>query len=218
MRQSRFRGNDRSQIPTNPKRRQRWQRSQSPRSTRSKLEQFVFTAVDEIGATLNAALVVIGDRLGLYRALAGAGPLDAAELAARTGTAERVRARVAERAGRGRLRRRTTRRAAATAPARAGRRARRRGQPHVPPGLFQLALGAVIDSPRIAQAMRTGEGVGWHEHGADVHDGCERFFRPGYTANLVATWLPALDGVVAQARARRDASPTSAAATARRRS
>src|SRR5437660_4580364 len=54
-----------------------------------KLEQFVFRAVDEIGATLNAALVVMGDKLGLYRALAGAGPLTSAELAERTGTAER---------------------------------------------------------------------------------------------------------------------------------
>jgi len=66
------------------------------------------------------------------------------------------------------------------------------------PGFFQLALGAVIDSPRIADAMRSGDGFGWHEHVADVHDGCERFFRPGYHAHLVQEWLPALHGVVAK--------------------
>jgi SAM-dependent methyltransferase len=64
------------------------------------------------------------------------------------------------------------------------------------PGFFQIALGSVIDSPRITESARNGEGVGWHEHNHDVFDGCERFFRPGYNANLVASWLPALDGVV----------------------
>ena len=64
------------------------------------------------------------------------------------------------------------------------------------PGFFQVALGSVLDSPRITEAARSGEGVGWHEHGHDVFDGTERFFRPGYNANLVASWLPALDGVV----------------------
>jgi len=64
------------------------------------------------------------------------------------------------------------------------------------PGFFQIALGSVHDSPRIAEAARTGQGVGWHDHAHDVHEGCERFFRPGYNANLVPAWLPALDGVV----------------------
>jgi SAM-dependent methyltransferase len=64
------------------------------------------------------------------------------------------------------------------------------------PGLFENAVGSVLDSPRITDAARTGAGVGWHEHNRHVHDGCERFFRPGYNANLVASWLPALDGVV----------------------
>ena len=72
------------------------------------------------------------------------------------------------------------------------------------PGFFQIALGSVLDSPRITEAARTGAGIGWHDHDHDVHDGCERFFRPGYNANLVVEWLPALDGVVEQARAGRD--------------
>src|SRR5207253_3861831 len=66
------------------------------------------------------------------------------------------------------------------------------------PGFFQIALGSVTDSPKITEAARTGAGVGWHDHGHDVFDGCERFFRPGYNANLISAWLPALDGVVAK--------------------
>ena len=71
------------------------------------------------------------------------------------------------------------------------------------PGFFQIALGSVIDSPKIAEKARSGEGFGWHEHVHDVHEGCERFFRPGYNAHLIAEWLPALDGVRRQAPARR---------------
>ena len=56
----------------------------------------------------------------------------------------------------------------------------------------------MLDSPGITEAAKTGEGVGWHAHGQDVFDGCERFFRPGYNANLLSAWLPALDGVVAK--------------------
>ena len=64
------------------------------------------------------------------------------------------------------------------------------------PGFFQLAIGSVIDSPRITETVRNGGGLGWHEHVHDVHEGCERFFRPGYNANLIGAWLPALEGVV----------------------
>ena len=70
----------------------------------------------------------------------------------------------------------------------------------------------MIDSPKIAERVRTGDGFGWHEHVHDVHEGCERFFRPGYNAHLVAEWLPALRGG-REARARRDGLPTSAAGT-----
>jgi SAM-dependent methyltransferase len=69
------------------------------------------------------------------------------------------------------------------------------GSPAYLPGFFQLALGSVLDSPRITEQARSGEGLGWHEHNHDVFEGCERFFRPGYNANLIDAWLPALDGV-----------------------
>jgi SAM-dependent methyltransferase len=161
-----------------------------------KLMQFVFRAVDEVGATLNAALVVMGDKLGLYRALAGAGPLSAQELAERTGTAERyVREWLNAQAAGGYVSYdpETARYAlppeqtvALTEP----------DSPAYLPGFFQIALGSVMDSPTITEKARSGDGFGWHEHVHDVHEGCERFFRPGYNAHLVAEWLPGLDGVV----------------------
>jgi len=161
-----------------------------------KLMGFVFQAVDEVGATLNTALVVMGDRLGLYRALAGAGPLTPAELAQRTGTAERyVREWLnAQAAGAyvtydpdsGRY----------TLPAEHAIALTDESSPAYLPGFFQTALGSVLDSPRITEAAKTSEGVGWHEHNQDVFDGVERFFRAGYNAHLVAEWLPALDTVV----------------------
>jgi ubiquinone/menaquinone biosynthesis C-methylase UbiE len=161
-----------------------------------KLMGFVFQAVEEVGATLNTALVVMGDRLGLYRALAGAGPLTPAELAKRTGTAERyVREWLnAQAAGAyvtydpdsGRY----------TLPTEHAIALTDESSPAYLPGFFQTALGSVLDSPRITEAAKTSKGVGWHEHNQDVFDGVERFFRAGYNAHLVAEWLPALDTVV----------------------
>jgi len=161
-----------------------------------KLMQFVFRAVDEVGATLNAALVVMGDKLGLYRGLADAGALSPAELAERTGAAERyVREWLnAQAAGgfvaydpdSGRYHLPPEQAVALTDPS----------SPAYLPGFFQIALGSVLDSPRITEVARSGAGFGWGEHTHDVHEGCERFFRPGYNAHLAAEWLPALEGVV----------------------
>jgi SAM-dependent methyltransferase len=171
---------------------------QAPAVDMDKLMEFVFRVVGEVGATLNTALVVMGDRLGLYRALAGAGPLSPADLADRTGTAERyVREWLnAQAAGgfvtydpdSGRY----------TLPPEQAMALTDESCPAYLPGFFQIALGSVVDSPRITEVVQTGAGYGWHEHVHDVHEGCERFFRPGYNAHLLAEWLPALDGVVAK--------------------
>src|SRR5881398_2831292 len=161
-----------------------------------KLEQFVFRAVDEIGATLNTALVVMGDKLGLYRALAGAGPLTPAELADRTGTAERyVREWLNAQAAGGYVEYDPAS-GRYTLPPEQALALTNPDTPAYLPGFFQIALGSVLDSPRITEAARSGEGVGWHQHNHDVFEGCERFFRPGYNANLLTSWLPALEGVV----------------------
>jgi SAM-dependent methyltransferase len=161
-----------------------------------KVMAFVFRAVDEVGATLNAALVVLGDKLGYYRVLAVEGPATAAELAERSGTAEPYAREwlgaqaaggyVTYDPGSGRY----------TLPPEHAVALTVEDSPAFLPGMFQIALGTVTDSGAIVDAARSGSGVGWHEHNADVHLGCERFFRPSYHAYLVSGWLPALDGVV----------------------
>jgi SAM-dependent methyltransferase len=166
-----------------------------------KLMEFVFKAVDEVGGTLNAALVVMGDSLGLYKAMAGAGGLTPVEIARRTGVSERyVREWLNAQAAGGYV----TYDASGgtyTLPNEQAVALTDESSPAYLPGFFQIALGAVIDSPRIAASARSGDGVGWHEHNHDVLEGCERFFRPGYNANLIPSWLPALHGVVSKLEA-----------------
>lgn len=160
-----------------------------------KLMGFVFRAVDEVGATLNAALVVMGDKLGYYRDLAEHGPSTPAQLAERTGTAEPYAREWlnAQAAGEYVDYDPTTRRY--TLPPEHALAMTDPDSPAFLPGFFQIALGTVHDTQRIVEAARSGAGFGWHEHGTDVHEGCERFFRPSYHANLVGSWLPALDGI-----------------------
>jgi SAM-dependent methyltransferase len=166
-----------------------------------KLEQFVFRAVEEVGATLNAALVVMGDKLGLYEALAATDSQTPAQLAERTAVSERyAREWLNAQAAGGYLEYDAGTGTYSLAPEQAVALTDETSPAYLP-GFFQIALGSVIDSPRIIEAARSGEGVGWHEHNHDVFDGCERFFRPGYNAHLAAEWLPALEGVVAKLEA-----------------
>src|SRR5688572_24669473 len=161
----------------------------------AKVGAFVENVVGELGATLNAALVVIGDELGLYRAMAGAGPLTPGELAERTDTTERyVREWLNAQAAGGYVEYDPETRRYTLPPEHAVVLADEES-PYFMPGAFQLMTASVRDEPRIREAFRSGAGVGWHEHNHGVFEGCERFFRPGYTANLVASWLPALEGV-----------------------
>ena len=162
------------------------------------LMAFVFRAVDEVGATLNCALVAMGDQLGYYRDLAAHGATTPDELAQRTGTGTAYAREwlAAQAAGRFVDYDPTTGRY--TLPAEHAVALTDETSPAFLPGFFQIALGVVRDSHRIVAAVRAGEGFGWAEHNTDVHLGCERFFAPGYAANLVSAWLPALEGVVAK--------------------
>jgi 2-polyprenyl-3-methyl-5-hydroxy-6-metoxy-1,4-benzoquinol methylase len=161
-----------------------------------KLMAFVFNAVEEIGATVNAGLVVMGDRLGLYRALAGAGPTSPEQLAERAGVRERyVREWLNAQAAGGYVEY-DAESGRYTLPPEQAAALTDEESPAYLPGFFQIALGTLHDAPDVIEAARSGAGLGWHEHTHDVHEGCERFFRTGYNANLVAEWLPALEGVV----------------------
>src|SRR4051812_22485764 len=183
-------------VPRNPPEEARMSTIEEPVAVDgAKLEQFVFRAVEEVGATLNAALVVMGDKLGLYRAMAGAGGLTPVDLARRTGVSERyVREWLNAQAAGGFVEYDPDRGAYSLPPEQTVALTDDQSPAYLP-GFFQIALGSVIDSPRVTESARSGEGVGWHEHNHDVFDGCERFFRPGYNANLVSAWIPALDGV-----------------------
>jgi len=159
-----------------------------------KLEQFLGQFVTDLGATVHAGMVVIGDRLGLYKALA-AGPLTAPELAAITCTDERyVREWLASQAAGGYITYNPQTNKFGMTEEQALTLANEDGPAYLP-GAFELALGSLAAVPRITEAFRSGAGMGWGEHEDRVFHGCEKFFRPGYAANLVSSWIPALDGV-----------------------
>ncbi|SDX91694.1 Methyltransferase domain-containing protein [Modestobacter sp. DSM 44400] len=163
-----------------------------------KLMAFVFRAVDEVGATLNTALVVMGDALGYYRAMADGAGITPSELAERTATSEHyAREWLAAQAAGGYVEHDpVTRRY--TLPAEHASALVDESSPAYLPGFFQIAAGTVRDAAGVIEAARNGDGIGWHAHNSDVHVGCERFFRTMYNAHLTSEWLPALDGVVAK--------------------
>jgi ubiquinone/menaquinone biosynthesis C-methylase UbiE len=159
-----------------------------------KLQEFLHKFVGDLGATVAAGSVVIGGKLGLYRALSEA-PATADELAARTHTNPRY---VAEwlrgQAAGGYVEYDVASDSYSMTPEQAFALADPDGAVYAP-GAFLLALGALKAEPRITDAFRSGAGLGWHQHDNDVFLGCEQFFRPGYIANLIPAWIPALDGV-----------------------
>jgi len=160
----------------------------------NKLEQFLGQFVSDLGATVHAGMVVIGERLGLYKALA-AGPLTAKELAAITRTDERyVREWLSSQAAGGYVTYNRETQKFGMTEEQALTLANEDGPAYLP-GAFELALGSLAAVPRITELFRSGAGMGWGEHEDRVFNGCEKFFRPGYAANLVSSWIPALDGV-----------------------
>lgn len=161
-----------------------------------KVMAFVLRAVDELGGALNCSLVVMGDRLGYYRALAERGPTTADELSRLTGTDPRhTREWLNAQAAGGYLDHDPTTGRFILPPEHAIALVDE-DSPAYLPGFFQIVQGTIHDAPTVIDRAASRQGFGWHEHDEDVHIGCERFFRPGYNANLVESWLPALNGVV----------------------
>jgi SAM-dependent methyltransferase len=161
----------------------------------AKLQAFMGQFVGDLGAALSVATVIIGDKLGLYKAMADGAPVTPAELGERTGTDERyVREWLSSQAAGGYVSYDAGSESFTLPPEQAMALAQD-DSPAFVPGAFQLAASLIKDEPKIADAFRSGEGVGWHEHNHDLFCGTERFFRPGYIANLVTNWIPALDGV-----------------------
>ena len=166
----------------------------------NKLNAFIGQFVNDLGASVHAGMVVIGEKLGLYKALA-ARPMGSSELALKTQTDERyLREWLASQAAGGYI----------TYDEKTGKFSLSTEQaftlanedsPAYLPGAFELALASLAAVPRITESFRSGKGMGWHEHQEGVFHGCEKFFRPGYAANLVSTWIPALQDVQAKLEA-----------------
>lgn len=160
-----------------------------------KLEQFMGKAVGDIGSALSAVLVRVGDRLGLYKALAEA-EATPAELARRTGTHERyVREWLGNQAAGGYVAYDAATGRYSLPPEQAFALAEE-GSPAFIPGAFDVIAAVFKSQERLMDAFRSGKGIDWCDHDSSLFVGTERFFRPGYAANLVSSWLPALDGVV----------------------
>ncbi|HUI26901.1 MAG TPA: class I SAM-dependent methyltransferase [Candidatus Kryptonia bacterium] len=164
----------------------------------AKLDAFVGRVVGDMGAAMSAALVVLGDKLGLYKAMGGAGPLTPAELAERTSTSERyVHEWLCAQAASGYVSYDAASGKFSLTEEQAFALADDQSPAHML-GAFHIILSMFKDEAKIAEAFRRGHGVGWHEHSDDLFHGTERFFRAGYQANLVSAWIPALDGVEAK--------------------
>jgi len=160
-----------------------------------KLEEFMGKAVTDMGAIISAPLMIIGEKLGLYKAMAGAGPLTSQEVAERSGAAERsVREWLRNQAAGGYI----TYDPGSdryTLPDEHALALADEESPFYILGVYDSIASLYADEDRILEAFRTGGGMGWHEHDHRLFRGTERFFRPGYKGNLVAEWIPALDGV-----------------------
>jgi SAM-dependent methyltransferase len=159
-----------------------------------KLGQFMNRFVADFGAIAHAPLVILGEKLGLYKALATR-PMKPSDLAKETGTAERYVAEwLAANAASGYVDYDpATQRFSMNA-----EQVFTLADPSSPayiPGAFLVAMSMYRDQPKVVEAFKTGEGIGWHQHDKCLFEGTEKFFRPGYVANLVTSWIPALEGV-----------------------
>jgi SAM-dependent methyltransferase len=172
-----------------------------PEIDQARLEAFLGRVVTDFGAAFGCTLAHIGDKLGLYRAMAGAGPLTSVELAHRTGTSERyVREWLINQAAGGYVEYDAESGGYVLPNEHALALADERSPAFVGGG-FQLLAALTLAEPRITEAFRTGSGMLWGEHDDRLFEGTARFFRSGYVAHLVQTWIPALDGVDARLKA-----------------
>jgi SAM-dependent methyltransferase len=166
-----------------------------------KLKAFVEQAIVDMSAAISGLLMHIGDRLGLYKAMADAGPITSSVLAARTGTTERyVREWLSNQAAGGYVVYNPMEGTFELPPEQAMVVADE-DSPVFLGGIYETIASCYADHAIVVDAFRSGTGIGWQEHDARLFSGVLRLHRPGYIAHLVHEWLPALDGVVEKLRA-----------------
>ena len=164
----------------------------------AKLEAFMGQAVTDMGAIISAPLFLIGEKLGLYKAMAHEGPLSSEEVAERAGAAERyVREWLRNQAAGGYVTY-DPETDTYTLPEEQALALADEDSPFYILGVYELVASLFADEDELREAFRGGDGLGWHQHDHRLFRGTERFFRPGYRGHLVAEWLPALDGVVSK--------------------
>ncbi len=165
-----------------------------------KLDALVGRLVGDVGASMSGALIVLGDQLGLYKAMADGKPVTSQELADRTGLKERyVREWLSAQAAADYVEYDDGSDSFSLSPEQALAFAEE-SSPAFFAGAFEIVQSMWVDEPKVEQAFRTGSGLGWHEHSKCLFRGTERFFRPGYNTNLKSSWIPALEGVEAKLR------------------
>jgi SAM-dependent methyltransferase len=166
-----------------------------------KLNQFIGKFLNDLGAAVQGSTILIGEQLGLYKAVAANGPVTPKELAEKTGTAERyIREWLAGQAAGGYLNYDPSTGKYTMSPEQKFTLANEDSPVYIP-GAFYTVASVYKDERKLADAFRTGKGFGWHEHHNDLFIGTKKFFRPGYLANLVSSWLPSLNGVVPKLQA-----------------
>jgi SAM-dependent methyltransferase len=167
----------------------------------TKLEQFIGKTVGEWGAAMGAMLILVGDRLGLFKAMAGAGALTPEQLASRTGTHPRIiKEWLAAQAAGGYVTY-DPKTETFSLPEEQALALTDEDSPAYVAGAYQVLASVFKDEEKIVQAFKTGKGLGWGDHHHYLFEGTERFFRPNYVSNLTISWLPALEGVEAKLKA-----------------
>lgn len=162
-------------------------------TSQDKLNEFIEKVTSDFGAAWRAVLVNIGDKLGLYKEMSNSGPLTSEELAARTGTAERyIREWLANQAAGGYVTYDSRSQKYALPPEHALVLSDETSTAYLMGG-FQAAISFFKDEPKLVSAFKSGAGVDWGDHDTNLYEGTERLFRPNYMANLVSSWIPALD-------------------------
>jgi 2-polyprenyl-3-methyl-5-hydroxy-6-metoxy-1,4-benzoquinol methylase len=194
----------RSPVPPSPdlvKRREPSMEAEMREPNPEKLNALVGKLVGDLGISLGGASILLGDRLGLYKAMADGVAVTSSELAKKTGLHERyVREWLSGQAASGYIDYHPEKNAFSLSPEQAMAFAEE-GSPAFFAGAFDVVQSTYLDESKVSEAFRTGKGVGWHEHSKCLFSGTERFFRPGYNANLVSNWIPALDGIEAKLKA-----------------
>jgi ubiquinone/menaquinone biosynthesis C-methylase UbiE len=174
----------------------------------AKLKDFMGKVVNDLGATESTVLVIIGDKLGLYKAMADSKPVTPAELASRTGTTERyVREWLSNQAAGGYISYNPNT-AKYTLPPEQAMALANENCPVFSLGGFQATMAFFRDEPKITEAFRTGKGVDWGNHDPNLYEGTERFYKPNYIANIVSSWIPSLDGGKVEEKLKRGGSGT----------